>query len=152
MRALLVLAVATLAGCTYGAPSASSAGPGGSVITIDVSLTAHAQSPIAAGTSGGYAPAALTIPIGTHVQFYNSDSFAHTASLVSNGATFPTSSPLGANALTPSGTSFSNAAWTSGNLAAGARSGVLLADVAGTYLYGCFYHYGAPMRGALVVR
>lgn len=151
MKALLVLAVAALAGCTYGAPSASSAGPGGSVITIDVSLTAHAQTPNAAGSSGGYAPATLTIPIGTHLQFFNSDSFAHTASRVSNGATFPTSSPLGANALTPSGTSLSNA-WTSGNLAAGARSGVLLADVAGTYLYGCFYHYGAPMRGALVVR
>jgi plastocyanin len=151
MRALLVLATIAFAGCTYGAPSASGTGLGAGVTTIDVSLTAHAASATSAGTSGGYAPAALTIPVGSHVQFLNADSFAHTASLVSNAQTFPTSSPLGASALSAAGTTLSSA-WSSGNLTAGARSPVLLADRPGTYLYGCFYHYGAPMRGAIVVR
>jgi plastocyanin len=80
----------------------------------------------------------------------NIDSFAHTASSF-DGAAFPAGSPLGGSALNTSGGRLS-AAWTSGNLAAGASSQLLLADKAGTYLYGCFYHYGAPMRGAIVVQ
>ncbi len=151
MRALLVLVTIALAGCTYGAPSASGSGSDAGVTTIDVSLTAHAASAIGAGSSGGYAPAVLTIAAGSRVQFLNADSFAHTASLVSNAQKFPTSSPLGASALTAAGTTLSSG-WSSGNLTAGARSPVLLADTPGTYLYGCFYHYGAPMRGAIVVR
>ena len=151
MRALLILSLAMLCGCTDGAPSAASTSADPGVTTIDVSLTAHAASQIAAGTSGGYAPATTTIPVGTRIQFVNSDSFAHTASLVSNAPSFPTSSPLGAGTLNASGTALSNS-WSSGNLAAGARSPVFLANAPGTYLYGCFYHYGAPMRGAIVVR
>jgi plastocyanin len=80
----------------------------------------------------------------------NIDSFAHTASSF-DGAAFPAGSPLGGSALNTSGGRLSTG-WTSGNLAAGASSQLLLADKAGTYLYGCFYHYGAPMRGAIVVQ
>jgi plastocyanin len=35
---------------------------------------------------------------------------------------------------------------------AGSGSQTVAADKAGTYLYGCFYHYGAPMRGAIVAQ
>jgi plastocyanin len=80
----------------------------------------------------------------------NVDSFAHTSSSF-DGTAFPAGSPLGGGALNTFGDRLSTG-WTSGNLAAGASSQSLLADKAGTYLYGCFYHYGAPMRGAILVR
>lgn len=140
-----------VAGCTFGAPSASNGTTAAGVMTIDISLTARPASPIAAGLAGGYAPATVTIPVGTRVQFFNSDSFAHSASSLGSGLTFTASSPLGAAALSQNGTTFASG-WTSGNLTAGARSQIFLADTPGTYIYGCFYHYGAPMRGAIVVR
>jgi len=151
MKAFLAVALVALAGCTYGAPSATSGVSAAGTMTIDVSLTAHAATAIGAGISGGYAPPMQQVPVGTRIQFVNSDSFAHTASLVAVATSFPASSPLGASALTPSGTALS-ASWSSGNLAAGTSSPVFVADTPGTYLYGCFYHYGAPMRGAIVVR
>jgi plastocyanin len=148
----LAASIAGLTACTDGAPGSTSAG-GSGVTTIDVSLTAFAATSIAAGTSGGYAPAQLIVPVGTQIRFVNQDSFAHTASAV-GGATFPASSPLTASALSPSasGAAISSGNWSSGNLAAGAASPVFTADAPGTYLFGCFYHYGAPMRGAIVVR
>lgn len=151
MKAFLAIALVALAGCTYGAASATSGSSGAGTMTIDISLSAHAATATDAGISGGYAPPTLPVPVGTRIQFVNSDSFAHTASLVAVATRFPASSPLGASALTPSGTTLS-AAWSSGNLTAGASSPVFVADSPGTYLYGCFYHYGAPMRGAIVVR
>src|SRR5664279_4692846 len=148
----LAASIAGLTACTDGAPGSPSSTASG-VTTIDVSLTAFAAASIAQGTSGGYAPAQLVVPVGTQIRFVNRDSFAHTASAVS-GTTFPASSPLTANALTPSasGAALSGGSWSSGNLAAGASSPVFTADAPGTYLFGCFYHYGAPMRGAVVVR
>ena len=158
LRTLLALrgvaaGVMTLTACTYGAPgSGGSAGPGG-VTTIDVSLTAFGATTISAGRSAGFSPAVTTVPVGTQIRFHNADSFAHTASAVS-GTAFPTSSPLTASALSPSADGFhlSAGGWSSGNLAAGADSPVFTADAPGTYLFGCFYHYGAPMRGAIVVQ
>jgi plastocyanin len=144
--------LAGLCACTDGAPGSMSSTASG-VTTIDVSLTAFAATSIAQGTAGGYSPAQLIVPVGTQIRFVNRDSFAHTASAV-GGTAFPGSSPLTASALTPtiSGASISSGTWSSGNLAAGATSPVFVADAPGTYLFGCFYHYGAPMRGAIVVR
>jgi plastocyanin len=31
-------------------------------------------------------------------------------------------------------------------------SQTILADKPGTYLYGCYFHYSAPMRGAIIAR
>jgi len=42
--------------------------------------------------------------------------------------------------------------WSSGTLGAGSGSQILLADKPGTYLYGCFFHYTAPMHGAILVQ
>ena len=95
-------------------------------------------------------PSVVTVALGSTVRFVNVDSFAHTASSF-DGATFPAGSPLGSSALTAFGPTLSGG-WSSGNLAAGAASPPVLADKAGTYLYGCFFHYGAPMRGAILVR
>lgn len=148
---LRLLPALLLVGCTFGAPSAANVAADSAVTTIDISLTAHGESATAAGNGGGYAPAQLTVAVGTRIQFVNSDSFAHTASFVGAATTFPASSPLDARALGASGSALSQG-WSSGNLTAAGHSPIFVADAPGTYLYGCFYHYGAPMRGAIVVR
>jgi len=117
--------------------------------TIDISLTTSTVVATAYGSAGGFAPSVVTVALGSTVRFVNVDSFAHTSSSFA-GASFPAGSPLGGGALTTFGNRLSTG-WSSGNLAAGAASPPLLADQAGTYLFGCFYHYGAPMRGAILV-
>ena len=117
--------------------------------TIDVSLTSSSSAATAYGSGGGYAPLVTTVALGSTVRFANVDSFAHTATSLS-GFVFPAASPFGGAALNAAGATLSGG-WSSGTLGPGTASQPLLADRAGTYLYGCFFHYGAPMRGALVV-
>ena len=128
----------------------SPAAAASSTTTIDISLTTSTVIATPYGNSGGFTPAVVTVPLGTTVRFVNVDSFAHTSTSTTD-ASFPPASPFGGSALTPSGTRLSTG-WSSGSLAAGAASQPLLADQAGTYLYGCFFHYGAPMRAAIVVQ
>jgi plastocyanin len=149
MRSLLVLTIVAVAGCTPGAPPAGGTGTAAATV-IDVSLTSSTVVATPYGTSGGYAPPVTTVSVGSSVQFVNRDTFAHTATSLGTSA-FPSDPGFPASALSPSGTRLS-AGWSSGTLAAGAVSPVLTADLPGTYLYGCFFHYGAPMRGAIVVR
>lgn len=139
-RAALILAAA-LAGCTPGAASMPQQG-GGAALTVDVNLTQHAD---------GYAPDTITVPVGSSIRFFNSDSFAHTATLIPGATTFPAGSPFSASAQTQSGTAVSSP-WSTGSLAAGTSSQTILIDKPGTYLFGCFYHYGAPMRGTIVAQ
>ena len=153
MRLLPVLvSVLVLGACTPGAdhptPNPTSLP---ATVTIDVNLTLHPTTSTAAGTGGGYAPATTTVAVGSSIRFVNSDGFAHTATALGGSGTFPAASPFGTGALNQSGTLLSQG-WTSGTLQAGAASQVLLADQRGTYLYGCFFHYGAPMRAAIVVQ
>lgn len=151
MRALCAaLTVAAVAACTPGAmaPPATPGGPATAV--IDVNLTTHAAASSPFGSTGGYAPAQITVAVGSTIRFVNSDGFAHTATLVP-GSTFPAGSPLGTSAQTQSGTMITDA-WSSGTLPAGTSSQTISINRAGTYLYGCFFHYGAPMRGAIVAQ
>jgi plastocyanin len=154
VRSISLLLVAVLAGCTPGAPPAGAANAAAttstSSTTIDISLTTSTVVATAYGSAGGFTPSVVMVPLGSTVRFVNVDSFAHTSTSFS-GASFPAGSPLTGAALTVSGSRLSTG-WSSGNLAAGAATQPLLADVAGTYLYGCFYHYGAPMRGAILVQ
>ncbi|HYZ17458.1 MAG TPA: hypothetical protein VE591_13700 [Candidatus Acidoferrum sp.] len=150
MRALPVFVMIFAAiGCTPGAPPS---GGGGAVATttIDVSLTSFAAVATAFGEGGGFSPSITTVALGSTVVFVNQDSFAHTSTSLGGATSFPANSNFPSSALSQSGTRLSTG-WTSGNLAPGAFSQPLLADVPGTYLYGCFYHYPAPMRGAIVV-
>jgi len=62
---------------------------------------------------------------------------------------FPAGSPYSTSAQTQSGNAISQN-WSSGTLPGGASSQTLLVDKAGTYLFGCFYHYGGPMRAEIV--
>lgn len=138
MRRLFLL-LALLTACTPGGV-APSAGGDPATQTIDINLTLD---------PGGYAPDTVSIPVGSTIRFHNSDGFAHTASVLQGLSSFPASSPLTASATTQSGSSVSQP-WTTGTLAAGAFSQIVHIDLPGTYLYACFYHYGAPMHGTIV--
>lgn len=148
---VIFLALA-FAACTNGGTTVPSSGAaGGSARIVDVDLTKYGAQPIAQGLAGGYAPLVTTVSVGTTIRFTNSDTFAHTATFIGTGGTFPAASPFGGSALTQSGTALSQG-WSSGSLAAGAASQSILVDAPGTYLFGCFYHYGAPMRGVIVAQ
>lgn len=150
LRALAQLAaVLSVAACTPGAVGSVSGG-GAAATTIDVNLTLHAPGPTPAGTGGGYAPLVAMVAVGTTLRFTNSDGFAHTATSIA-AKTFPSGFPFTTSALSQSGATLSGG-FSSGDLQAGASSQTLVADVAGTYIFGCFHHYGAPMRGAIVVK
>lgn len=150
-RALLALALAACASaCTPGAASMPTAGGGPATVTVDVNLTAHPATASAFGQLAGYAQPVTTVPVGSTIRFVNSDGFSHTATAIASNA-FPSGSPFTAAAQTQSGTMLSQA-WSSGVLAAGASSQSLTVDRAGTYLYGCFFHYGSPMRGVIVAQ
>jgi|SRR5271155_4202227 len=140
--------------CTPGSFAAPSAGAGasvtGTVVTIDVDLTKDPGGTTPAGNGAGYAPVFSTLNVGDGVRFHNSDGFTHTATSIA-AVTFPSAYPFTAAALTQKGTTLSGG-FTSGNITAGSTSQTLLADKPGLYIWGCFYHYGAPMRAAIQVQ
>jgi plastocyanin len=140
-RIAWLTAAVALGGCTYGAPPAVTGSLAGGVVVVDVNLTVHPD---------GYSPDVLDVPVGTRIQFTNSDSFAHTASAIA-APSFPNASPFDVSAETPNQGTLSTRTWGSGVLQAGGSSPVFVADQAGTYLYGCFFHYGHPMQGEIVV-
>lgn len=139
--------------CTPGAsapPTGGSALPSGAqVTTIDVNLTLDPSGNTPAGSAGGYRPLATSVAVGAYVRFANTDGFAHTAASIT-GTTFPSVYPFTNAALTASGATLSGG-FTTGSLAAGATSAAYLADRTGRYIYGCFYHYGSPMRAEIDV-
>jgi plastocyanin len=138
-----------LSACTNGGIPTSSGGSGG--VTIEVSLTQFAQSPTPYGTSLGYSPALTTVSVGSQLHFVNVDSFAHTATVIPGATSFPTGSPFNAGALQQKGTTISSD-WSSGALQPNASSQSITVDQPGTYLFGCFFHYGAGMRAAIVAQ
>jgi plastocyanin len=150
MNAWYLAALLALAGCTAGASAPPAGGGTATATTIDVNLTLHQSSASPFGTLAGYAPPVTNVALGSSIRFVNSDSFSHTASSIAGNA-FPAGSPFSTAAQTQSGTMLSQG-WSSGTLPAGASSQTILVDAAGTYFYGCFFHYGSPMRGAVVAR
>lgn len=155
MKAAAVFLPILLAGCTPGGTLGSTAGgpSGGAQVTkIDVNLTLHSSaSQIAQGSAAGYSPVLATVPVGSFVQFTNSDGFAHTATAIQSATAFPASSPFTLSAQTQSGSAISTP-WSSGTLQSGQSSQLIQINSPGTYLFGCFFHYGAPMRGAIVAQ
>jgi plastocyanin len=148
---LSLLLIVAFGGCTNGAPPAGAANAAVAGTTIDVSLTSAPAAPTAYGSGGGFAPLVTTVALGSTVRFVNVDGFAHTATSLGAATSFPAASPFDGSAQSTSGATLSGG-WSSGTLAAGTGSQILIADKPGTYLYGCFFHYGAPMRGAVVVK
>jgi len=149
IRRLVTGTALLLGACTAGGVPTSSGGSGG--VTIDVSLTQFAQTPTPYGTSLGYSPAVTTVSVGTQIHFVNVDSFAHTATEIPGATTFPNGSPFNAGALQQKGTTLSGG-FSSGALQPNASSQSITADRPGTYLFGCFFHYGAGMRAAIVAQ
>ncbi|GAC1519490.1 MAG: hypothetical protein NVS2B3_15810 [Vulcanimicrobiaceae bacterium] len=152
---LLTSVLAFASACTPGSFDASVVGSAhapiaGRSIEIDVNLTSDPGGSTPGGIGGGYAPLAVTLALGDAVRFRNSDGFAHTATSLP-GDTFPVAYPFTDAALRSASGTLSGG-FSTGSLAAGVSSQQLVADRAGTYLYGCFYHYGSPMRAAIVVR
>jgi len=157
---LALLATALLlGGCTPGAASLTpgsgggGGGGGGTLVTIDVNLTLNAPTTVPAGQSGGFAPALTNVHVGDSIRFTNSDGTGinHTATLIPGVTTFPAGSPFSTSAQTRSGAAITDA-WSSGILTPGTSSQTIAVTAAGTYIYGCFYHYGSPMRGEIVAQ
>jgi plastocyanin len=150
----LLLLPVVLATCTPNGLTVASNGPAPpsqSVNhTVDVNLTENQPVKTIYGESGGMKPPITIAHVGDTITFNNSDGFAHTATSIPDAKTFPASSPFGIRALNQTGTTVSGG-WSSGAMQAGSSSQTIKADKKGTYLFGCFFHYGAPMRGAIVV-
>jgi plastocyanin len=143
-----------LVACTPNGITASSGGGGtgsGKTVTIDVNLTLNLPVQTPYGQSGGMKPPVTMVSVGDSIVFNNSDGFAHTATSIPKATKFPAGSPFNQGATTQSGSTLSGG-WTSGAMQAGSSSQRVLADKAGTYLFGCYFHYGAPMRGAIVAQ
>jgi plastocyanin len=149
LAAALSVLVCLVVDCAGG--STPSGAAGGATAVIELNLTQNRPISTPFGESGGTKPAVLTVSVGDKVVFTNSDSFAHTSSSLGNFTTFPVGSPLTAKALKQTGATLSGG-WTSGLLQPNSASQTILADKPGRYLYGCYFHYDAPMRGAIVVR
>lgn len=150
IRRVAVSVALVLGACTAGGIPTSSGGSGG--ITIDVSLTQYGQpTQTPGGSSIGYKPAITTIAVGSQLHFVNVDSFAHTATAIPGATTFPTQSPFGVADTQQFGSTLSGK-WSSGALQPNASSQTITADQPGTYLFGCFFHYGAGMRAVIVAQ
>ncbi len=150
IKRIAVVTALVLGACTAGGIPSSSGGSGG--VTIDVSLTQFGQpSQTPYGSSLGYRPAITTVAVGTQLHFVNIDTFAHTATLIPGATKFPSGSPFGAGALTQTGTTLSSK-WSSGAMQPNGSSQTITADQPGTYLFGCFFHYGGGMRAVIVAQ
>jgi plastocyanin len=155
--AFLALALAFVSCTPNGTSSVSGgSGGGGAMHVVDINLTLSQPVSTKYGESGAFTPAILNVKVGDTIVFKNTDSFGHTASIIpvaktSSETKFPSSYPFNGIQQSPSGSTLSGG-WTSGVLQAGSTSQVILADKAGTYLYGCEIHYGAPMRAAIVAQ
>jgi plastocyanin len=159
MRALACCALAlALGACTPNGTASvgGSSGAPGVTHVVDINLTLSQPVSTKYGQSGAFTPAVLVVKVGDAIVFKNTDSFGHTSSIIpvaktDNETKFPSAYPFSGIAQSPSGSTLSGG-WTSGVLQAGATSQVIHADKAGTYLYGCEIHYGAPMRAAIVAQ
>lgn len=154
VRAALAFPVlAMLGACTPGG-SAPPPGGGAATQTISVNLTLIGPSQTPQGTSLGFSPPVTTLPVGSTVRFQNTDGVGvnHTATLIPGSpTTFPANPNFSASALQQTGNAISQP-WTSGAMVSGTGSQIILLDKAGTYLYGCFFHYSGGMRGVIVAQ
>jgi len=159
IRAAFLAAALAPAACTpngIGVAGGGGGGGGGVNHVVDVNLTLNQPAQTPYGLSGGMKPPVTDVKVGDTVTFMNSDGFAHTSTSITpaqsqNETKFPSAYPFSSKALNQTGSTLSGG-WTSGAMQAGSGSQVVKADKPGTYLYGCFFHYGAPMRGAIVAK
>lgn len=124
----------------------------GSPAVVHLSLDHYTKiTHLAAGDSVGVAPPVLTVHVGDAIVFVNDDASAHHTATGLPGADRFSEPRWPQAVLKPLGT-IGPDLWSTGDLAPGVRSAPMLASVAGTYQYGCFFHYSAGMRGTIVVQ
>ena len=130
-----------------------SAAPGyaATTSTVSLSLSKYASvENIEAGSSVGVRPGLVRVHVGDRIVFVNDDTDHHTATALLNAVTFVDDPRWTDDALHQAG-AIGAGFWSTGDLAPGQRSQPIVARKAGTYLYGCFFDYGAGMRGEIVV-
>jgi plastocyanin len=155
-KLLAPILLALVSACTPG--GAGLGGGGGTVpitgkiVTINVSLTLYSLTQTPAGPALGYSPEVTSVNVGDGIKFFNQDSFSNTATLIPNATTYPAASPFGFSATKQSGNALSRG-WSSGALTqSGSTSQTIAVDQAGTFLYGCFFHYSGGMRGEIIAK
>jgi len=130
--------------------SAVARGDGGPVV-VSLSLSKYtAVHNLDGGSAVGVRPDVVHVHVGDRVVFVNDDTDHHTATALVNAATFVDDPRWTDDALRASG-QIGSGFWSTGDLAPGQRSAPLTAKKPGTYLFGCFFDYGAGMRGEIVV-
>ncbi len=131
--------------------SAVSATVGAQDAVVRLSLTHNTTIVhVKAGDMVGSAPQILRVHVGDRVVFANDDPKAdHTATGLPGSAFVD--DPHWSDASLKAYGQIGDDAWSSGDLAPGKRSPPLPVSKAGTYLYGCFFHYSAGMRGEIIV-
>ncbi|HYK53215.1 MAG TPA: hypothetical protein VEV38_06765 [Candidatus Eremiobacteraceae bacterium] len=123
----------------------------GSSVVVSLSLSKYtAVRSIDAGSTVGVKPDVIHVHVGDSVVFVNDDTDHHTATSLLNAASFVDDPRWTDDALRASG-DIGPGFWSTGDLSPGQRSAPLVARKAGTYLFGCFFDYGAGMRGEIVV-
>jgi plastocyanin len=149
---LCALALASMAGCTDGAPTAPSSALQAGAVKIHMGLTKYGPSQTPYGEVSGYSPNPLVVSQGTVIQFVNDDGFRHTGSYLSE-TSFPSVGP-GAQALSPTGHDIGTPGWSTGDMVGGSASQTFVASTRGTFFYGCFHHYSLhpSMRGVIIVQ
>ena len=157
-RNIALAAVAWLTACTPGGAGLTGSGGGtipvtGKTVTVNVSLVLYPLVQTPAGQALGYSPEVTDVNVGDGIVFVNQDNFPNTATLIPNATRYPAAKPWGISVTTQSQNRLLSKPWSSGALtAAGSRSQTIVVDQAGTYLYGCFYHYTGAMRGEIVAQ
>jgi plastocyanin len=151
IRIALILVTCLIAACAPDGTNSSSGGAAaGTKHVVELNLTQNGPVSTQFGTAGGTKPPVLTVNVGDTIIFTNTDSFAHMSSSFA-GRKFPAANPIPTSAFAQRGKTLSGG-WSSAQLQPGSSSQVILADKVGTYLYGCFFHYTAPMRASIVAR
>jgi plastocyanin len=143
-------AIASLVlGIVLVARSAAVAGDGSIQVSLSLSKYTSVQK-IDAGPTVGVRPSLVRVHVGDRIVFVNDDTDHHTATSLLNAATFVDDPRWTDEALHQSG-AIGGGFWSTGDLGPGQRSAPIVARKAGTYLFGCFFDYGAGMRGEIVV-
>lgn len=122
---------------------------GATIVSLNLSKYTAVQA-IDGGPSVGVRPGTVRVHVGDRVVFMNDDTDHHTATSLVAAVTFVDDPRWTDDALRLTG-SIGPGFWSTGDLAPGQRSAPLVARKAGTFLFGCFFDYGAGMRGEIIV-
>lgn len=124
---------------------------GGPAVIVSLSLSKYtAVRSTDAGSTVGVKPDVVHVHVGDSIVFVNDDTDHHTATSLASATSFVDDPRWTDDALKASG-SIGPGFWSTGDLSPGQRSAPMVAAKAGTYLFGCFFDYGAGMRGEIVV-